>query len=112
MENLPLLHASITSWRSIKCCTLAFGIRTPWFPVNPRTLIRRRVAYAGSLIGGIAETQEMLDFCAEHGVLADIEVVGAHQLDEAYDRMVAGDVKYRFVLDAGTLQSPAKEADE
>ncbi len=80
-------------------------------PVNPRTLIRRRVAYAGSLIGGIAETQEMLDFCAEHGVLADIEVVGAHQLDEAYDRMVAGDVKYRFVLDAGTLQSPAKEAD-
>ena len=80
-------------------------------PVNPRTLIRRRVAYAGSLIGGIAETQEMLDFCAEHGVLADIEVVGAHQLDEAYDRMVAGDVKYRFVLDAGTLHSPAKEAD-
>jgi uncharacterized zinc-type alcohol dehydrogenase-like protein len=80
-------------------------------PVNPRTLIRRRVAYAGSLIGGIAETQEMLDFCAEHGVLADVEVVGAHQLDEAYDRMVAGDVKYRFVLDAGTLQSPAKEAD-
>ncbi|MET1087541.1 MAG: NAD(P)-dependent alcohol dehydrogenase [Arthrobacter sp.] len=62
-------------------------------PVSPRALIRRRVAYAGSLIGGIAETQEMLDFCAEHGVVADIEVVGADQLNEAYDRMVAGDVK-------------------
>ncbi|WP_411373665.1 NAD(P)-dependent alcohol dehydrogenase [Arthrobacter sp. MPF02] len=80
-------------------------------PVNPRSLIRRRLAYAGSLIGGIAETQEMLDFCAEYGVVADIELVGAGQLNEAYDRMVAGDVKYRFVLDTSTLQAPAKEAD-
>jgi uncharacterized zinc-type alcohol dehydrogenase-like protein len=80
-------------------------------PVDPRALIRRRVAYAGSLIGGIAETQEMLEFCAGHGVAADIEVVGADQLDEAYDRMVAGDIKYRFVLDTSTLQAPAKEAD-
>ena len=69
-------------------------------PVNPGALIRRRIAYAGSLIGGIAETQEMLDFCAEHGVVSDVEVVRADQLNEAYDRMVAGDVKYRFVLDA------------
>jgi uncharacterized zinc-type alcohol dehydrogenase-like protein len=80
-------------------------------PVDPRALIRRRVAYAGSLIGGIAETQEMLEFCAGHGVAADIEVVGADQLDEAYDRMVAGDIKYRFVLDNSTLQAAAKEAD-
>ena len=80
-------------------------------PVNPRALIRRRIAYAGSLIGGIAETQEMLDFCAEHGVVADIEMVDAGHLNEAYDRMVAGDVKYRFVLDTSTLQAPAKEAD-
>lgn len=80
-------------------------------PVNPGALIRRRIAYAGSLIGGIAETQEMLDFCAEHGVVADIEVVRADQLNEAYDRMVAGDVKYRFVLDTSTLQAPAKEAN-
>jgi uncharacterized zinc-type alcohol dehydrogenase-like protein len=83
----------------------------PMPPVNPRALIRRRIAYAGSLIGGIAETQEMLDFCAEHGVVADIEVVRADQLNDAYDRMVAGDVKYRFVLDTSTLQAPAKEAD-
>ncbi|MCX6500077.1 MAG: NAD(P)-dependent alcohol dehydrogenase [Arthrobacter sp.] len=80
-------------------------------PVNPGSLIRRRIAYAGSLIGGIAETQEMLDFCAEHGVVSDVEVVRADQLNEAYDRMVAGDVKYRFVLDASTLGSPAEKAD-
>ncbi|PTT62109.1 NAD(P)-dependent alcohol dehydrogenase [Arthrobacter sp. HMWF013] len=80
-------------------------------PVDPRALIRRRIAYAGSLIGGIAETQEMLDFCAEHDVVADIELVRADQVNDAYDRMVAGDVKYRFVLDTGTLQAPAKEAN-
>lgn len=80
-------------------------------PVNPGALIRRRIAYAGSMIGGIAETQEMLDFCAEHNVVADIELVRADQLNEAYDRMVAGDVKYRFVLDTSTLQAPAEEAD-
>ncbi|OAE02286.1 NAD(P)-dependent alcohol dehydrogenase [Arthrobacter sp. OY3WO11] len=82
----------------------------PMPPVSPGALIRRRIAYAGSLIGGIAETQEMLDFCAEHGVAAEIEMVRADQLNEAYDRMVAGDVKYRFVLDTSTLQAPAKEA--
>jgi alcohol dehydrogenase (NADP+) len=80
-------------------------------PVNPGALIRRRIAYAGSLIGGIEETQEMLDFCAEHGVTSDVEVVRADQLNEAYDRMVAGDVKYRFVLDASTLGSPSEKAD-
>ncbi|WP_131682634.1 alcohol dehydrogenase catalytic domain-containing protein [Pseudarthrobacter sp. YALA5] len=80
-------------------------------PVDPRALIRRRISYAGSLIGGIAETQEMLDFCAEHDVVADIELVRADQLNDAYNRMVAGDVKYRFVLDASTLQAPAKEAN-
>lgn len=80
-------------------------------PVDPRGLIRRRISYAGSLIGGIAETQEMLDFCAEHDVVADIELVRADQLNDAYDRMVAGDVKYRFVLDTSTLQAPAKEAN-
>jgi uncharacterized zinc-type alcohol dehydrogenase-like protein len=82
----------------------------PMPPVNPGSLIRRRIAYAGSLIGGIAETQEMLDFCADHGVAAEIEMVRADQLNEAYDRMVAGDVKYRFVLDTSTLHAPAKEA--
>ncbi|MEE2568367.1 NAD(P)-dependent alcohol dehydrogenase [Pseudarthrobacter sp. J64] len=80
-------------------------------PVNPGLLIRRRLAYTGSLIGGIAETQEMLDFCAVHNVVSDIEMVGADGLNDAYDRMVAGDVRYRFVLDTSTLQAPAGKAD-
>lgn len=80
-------------------------------PVEPRFLIRRRLSYTGSLIGGIAETQEMLDFCAAHGVTSDIEMVDADGLNEAYERMVAGDVKYRFVLDTSTLQNPAGKAD-
>lgn len=83
----------------------------PMPPVNPWHLIRRRIAYSGSYIGGIAETQEMLDFCSEHGVVSDVEIVSAEQLNEAYDRMVAGDVKYRFVLDNKTLPAPAEKAD-
>jgi uncharacterized zinc-type alcohol dehydrogenase-like protein len=66
-------------------------------------LIFKRRAIAGSLIGGIAETQEMLDFCAEKGIIADIEMIRVQQIDEAYDRMVKSDVKYRFVIDNATL---------
>lgn len=66
-------------------------------------LIFRRRSIAGSLIGGIAETQEMLDFCAEHGIVADIETIAIQQIDEAYDRMQRSDVKYRFVIDNATL---------
>ncbi|HVI25064.1 MAG TPA: NAD(P)-dependent alcohol dehydrogenase [Xanthomonadaceae bacterium] len=66
-------------------------------------LIFKRRAIAGSLIGGLPETQEMLDFCAEHGIVADIEMIDARDIDRAYDRMVRSDVKYRFVIDAATL---------
>jgi len=66
-------------------------------------LIFKRRSIAGSLIGGIAETQEMLDFCAEKGVVADIEMIRIQQIDEAYDRMQRSDVKYRFVIDNATL---------
>jgi uncharacterized zinc-type alcohol dehydrogenase-like protein len=62
---------------------------------------RRQIA--GSIIGGIRETQEMLDFCAEHGVVADIERIGVQQIDEAFERLVKGDVKYRFVIDVASL---------
>ena len=68
-------------------------------------LIFKRRAIAGSLIGGIAETQEMLDFCAEKGIVSDIEMIQVQQIDEAYDRMVKGDVKYRFVIDNSSLAS-------
>ena len=66
-------------------------------------LIMKRRALAGSMIGGIPETQEMLDFCAEHGIVADIEMIRADQINSAYERMLAGDVKYRFVIDNRTL---------
>ena len=68
-------------------------------------LIFRRRSIAGSLIGGIAETQEMLDFCAEHGIVSDIETIRIQQIDEAYERMLRSDVKYRFVIDNSTLRS-------
>ncbi|HET8795750.1 MAG TPA: NAD(P)-dependent alcohol dehydrogenase, partial [Arthrobacter sp.] len=79
-------------------------------PVDPKILIRRRLSYLGSNIGGIAETQEMLDFCAKHGVVSEIEMVKADELDEAYDRMVAGDVRYRFVLDNSSLPEAGQGA--
>ncbi|KES06691.1 alcohol dehydrogenase [Streptomyces toyocaensis] len=58
---------------------------------------------AGSMIGGIAETQEMLDFCAEHGIGAEIELIGATEINEAYERVLASDVRYRFVIDTATI---------
>jgi len=67
------------------------------------SLIMKRRSLAGSMIGGIPETQEMLDFCAEHGIVADIEMIRIDEINEAYERMLKGDVKYRFVIDNATL---------
>jgi uncharacterized zinc-type alcohol dehydrogenase-like protein len=66
-------------------------------------LILKRRRLAGSLIGGIAETQEMLDFCAQHGIVSDIEMIRMDQINEAYERILKSDVKYRFVIDMATL---------
>jgi uncharacterized zinc-type alcohol dehydrogenase-like protein len=70
---------------------------------NIGQLIFGRRSIAGSLIGGLAETQEMLDFCAERGIVSDIEMIPIQKIDEAYDRMQKSDVKYRFVIDNATL---------
>lgn len=70
-------------------------------------LIMRRRTIAGSLIGGIAQTQEMLDFCAKHGIVADIEMIAPAQINQAYERMLKGDVKYRFVMDLAKLDKAA-----
>ncbi len=70
---------------------------------NVGVLIFGRRSIAGSLIGGISETQEMLDFCAEKGIVSDIEMITAQEIDEAYDRMQRSDVKYRFVIDTGSM---------
>jgi uncharacterized zinc-type alcohol dehydrogenase-like protein len=72
-------------------------------PIEAFSLIHRRRQLAGSLIGGIAETQEMLDFCAERGITCDIEMISIDKINEAYERMLKSDVKYRFVIDLATL---------
>lgn len=77
-------------------------------PAKPDTysvfsLIMGRRSIAGSLVGGIQETQEMLDFAAEHGIEPKIEVIGGDQVDEAYERILRSDVRYRFVIDISTL---------
>ena len=64
----------------------------------------KRRQFAGSSIGGIRETQEMLDFCAEHNITADIEMIRAQQINEAYERLLKSDVKYRFVIDMASLK--------
>ncbi len=83
--------------------TLVGAPDTP-MPVKVFSLLFRRRQLAGSLIGGIRETQEMLDFCDEHGVTADVEVIPVQKINQAYDRMVKGDVKYRFVIDMASLK--------
>ncbi len=70
-------------------------------------LIMNRRTLAGSLIGGIAETQEVLDFCGEHGIVSDVEIIPIQKIDEAYERMLKGDVKYRFVIDLKSLKEAA-----
>jgi len=71
----------------------------PGFP-----LIMQNKTITGSLIGGIKETQEMMDYCAEHNIVSEVEVIGFDKLEEAYDRTLKSDVKYRFVLDVATLK--------
>lgn len=72
-------------------------------PVPVFSLLGQRRSFAGSMIGGIRETQEMLDFCAEHGIAAEIETIPAAQINEAWERVMASDVRYRFVIDIATL---------
>ena len=67
------------------------------------TLFGNRRSFAGSGIGGIRETQEMLDFCAEHGIVPDTELIEASYINEAWARVLASDVRYRFVIDASTF---------
>ena len=73
-------------------------------PINAFNLLFRRRRLAGSIIGGIRETQEMLDFCAEHAITADIEMIPIQKVNEAYERLLKSDVKYRFVIDMASLK--------
>ena len=85
--------------------TLALvGAPSEPLPVAVAGLLFGRKKIAGSIIGGIRETQEMLDFCGEHDVTAEIEMIGAHEIDQAYERLLKNDVKYRFVIDIASLK--------
>lgn len=84
--------------------TLVGAPENPHPAMQPFSLIFRRRQIAGSLIGGIAETQEMLDFCAEHGIVSDVETIAMDYINTAYERMLKGDVKYRFTIDMATLK--------
>jgi len=75
----------------------------PHPPVQVMPMIFRRRSVSGSLIGGLKETQEMLDFCGEHGIVADVETITMQGINEAYERMLKSDVKYRFVIDMGSM---------
>jgi uncharacterized zinc-type alcohol dehydrogenase-like protein len=68
------------------------------------SLVLNRRSLSGSMIGGIAETQEMLDFCAKHNIVSDIELTTVDKVNEAYERVLKSDVKYRFVIDMKSLQ--------
>jgi len=78
--------------------------KTPHPSPSIQNLVFKRRKLGGSLIGGIKETQEMLDFCAKHGILSEIELIDIQQINEAYDRMIKNDVKYRFVIDIASLK--------
>ncbi|NHN57327.1 NAD(P)-dependent alcohol dehydrogenase [Calidifontibacter sp. DB0510] len=86
---------------------ISVGLPTKNYSVAPGSLIGGSKVMGGSVIGGIAETQEMLDFCAEHGIGATIETISADEVDEAYDKVVAGDVRYRYVIDVSTITPSA-----
>jgi uncharacterized zinc-type alcohol dehydrogenase-like protein len=73
-------------------------------PVNSGPMAFKRQQLGGSLIGGIAETQEVLEFCAEHGIAPEVEVIPIQQINEAYDAMQASEVRFRYVIDMASLQ--------
>jgi len=100
--DLPIeQYLSLLRVNGVLC---SVGLPTEPYSVRPGALVGTQRVLTGSMVGGLPEHQEMLDFCAEHGVEAEIELIGADDVDAAYDRVVASDVRYRFVIDvAGTL---------
>ena len=81
------------------------GVPPKPLPVAAFALVFARRSFSGSLIGGIAETQEMLDFCGAHNITSDVEVIPIQKVDEAYERLLKSDVKYRFSIDMASLKA-------
>jgi uncharacterized zinc-type alcohol dehydrogenase-like protein len=103
LNTIPSPH-DVTSYMNLlkidgtMCIVGSIG---PTSELNSRPLIFGRRSIAGSLVGGIKETQEMLDFCGQHQIVSDIEIIKMDEINHAYERMQASDVKYRFVIDIG-----------
>lgn len=96
-EYLALLNTNGTM--------VLLGVPPEAIPVHAGNLIFGRKSLAGSLVGGIKETQEMLDYCAEHNIVSEIEIINIDQIEEAYERTLKGDVRYRFVIDMKSLKN-------
>jgi uncharacterized zinc-type alcohol dehydrogenase-like protein len=94
---------SVLSMIKLDGTLVVVGVPSQAPAVHPFSLIPRRRSLAGSMIGGIRETQEMLDFCAENGIVSDIELIPMSEINNAYTRMIKNDVRYRFVIDMKTL---------
>lgn len=106
LNTVPVAHDLKPLMRLLKVdgVQVLLGIPpTDYPPLDIGRMIGNRLALAASTIGGIAETQEMLDFCAAHGIVSDIELIRMDAINEAYERMLRGDVKYRFVIDMASL---------
>lgn len=94
------IYLSLLKVNGLHICV---GIPPTPYEFHAFTLIGGRKSLAGSLIGGLPETQEMLDYCAENGIVSEIEMIDIKNINDAYDRMIKGDVRYRFVIDMATL---------
>ena len=99
--NLPLDR--YLSLLAVDGTLVELGVPEHPLELQAFSLLANRRSLAGSMVGGIADTQEMLDFCAEHGIGAEIETISADEINDAYERVVGSDVRYRFVIDAATL---------
>ncbi len=89
---------------------VVLGLPEKAIPIHAASLIMGRRRLAGSVIGGIKETQDMLDFCSKHNITCDIELISAEQINEAYERVIKSDVRYRFVIDMKTIQGTSLQA--
>lgn len=107
LNTIPVGHDVEPYIRLLKrdATMVMVGAFEPLENVNGKHLIGKRKNIAGSLIGGIEETQEMLDFCAEHNVLPEVEIIDMHDINNAWDRVVNGDVRYRFVIDIKSFKA-------
>ena len=94
------LYISLLKTDGIHICV---GVPPSPAQINGFSLIGGRKSLAGSSIGGLPETQEMLDYCAEHNIISDVEVIAIKDINKAYERMLKGDVRYRFVIDMASL---------